>query len=109
MSLLSKHELILAGYEVLSPAERVQLVLVRGLFGDWKQTVYVAFNRNMTGNLLREICDKLEKVGLRPCTVVADMGGSNLKTWTDLAITDEKPYFKTSNEDRVYSVLTRPM
>lgn len=102
MSLMAKHELILAGWEVISPAERVQLVLVRGLFGDWKQTVYVAFNENMTGAILKSIVDRLEKVGLRPCASVADLGGSNRGTWTDLAITEKTPYFESSNKNKIY-------
>lgn len=102
MSLLAKHELILKDWEVLSPAQRVQLVIVRGLFGEWKHAVYVAFNENMTGRILTKIVDKLEEVGLRPCAAVADMGGSNRSTWTDLAITEEKPYFHTGSNNRVF-------
>lgn len=81
---------------VVSEASRAQVVIVRGLFGKWKQAVYVDFNYNMTADKVQEIAKTLHSVGLLPCATVADFGPSNQKVWTDLNITEEKPFFDYS-------------
>lgn len=78
---------------VVPEASKAQLVIVRGLFGKWKQAVYLDFNDNMTADKVQEVAITLHSVGLLPCATVADLGPSNQKVWTDLKITEEKPFF----------------
>lgn len=94
--------------EVVSPANYAQVVVVKGLFDDYKQVISIDFDKKMTKTELLIILDALEGVGLRPCATVNDLGGGNRGLWTELDVTPEKSYFQTSSGNKVFVFADTP-
>lgn len=64
---------------VVPEASKAQLVIVRGLFGKWKQAVYLDFNDNMTVDKVKEVAITLHSVGLLPCRLKDHRGETVLR------------------------------
>lgn len=94
--------------QILMSAKNAQVVVVKGLFSNWIQVIYVGFDVPMTGLLLKEVVDRLEDVGLRPCASVGDLGPSNQGVFTDLGLSPEKPYFETAGGHLVFLFADSP-
>lgn len=60
--------------------------MVRGLFGKYKQPLYIDFDKNVTKNLLDQLIEKLHQTGYTVVCVVSDNGGSNVGLWNELDI-----------------------
>ena len=55
---------------------KVQTVLVRSLFSDWKEVVYIGFDTSMTSELLTQIITTCEAAGIKIRACVCDLGTS---------------------------------
>lgn len=80
--------------EVVGPHKQLQVVMVRSLYGKWKQPIWVAFDQSMTRTILFDIINDLHKIGFTTVSCVCDGGGSNQSLWNELGINFEKPFFQ---------------
>ena len=78
---------------ILKPHNYVQVGIVRGILGNWKQVVYYDFDQKMTVNLLTTIITAIEKSGYEVHATVCDMGGSNYSLLNQMKISEEKNNF----------------
>uniref|UniRef100_A0A1Y1KF34 Transposable element P transposase-like RNase H domain-containing protein n=2 Tax=Photinus pyralis TaxID=7054 RepID=A0A1Y1KF34_PHOPY len=92
---------IQAGFEyerksdtTLSPSKYVQVIMARGLFGNWKQPIFYDFDCKITKELLFEIIKNLEHIGYPVYAINSDLGGSNRGLWTSLNISENKTWFE---------------
>jgi len=92
--------------QILGPFKKVQVLSVRGLFGQWKYPVFYDFDTKMTISLLLQTIKKLHdtglvikgdylyliQVGIHPINysyyagIVCDNATDNQKLWKDLGI-----------------------
>lgn len=95
--------------EIFGPFSYVQVVMARGLFSNWKQPVYVGFDKNMNKDLLLEIIVALHNVNYQVVAVVSDCGASNQGTWTSLGISVENVSFSHPvTNDKIYCFADAP-
>ncbi|KAJ4430610.1 hypothetical protein ANN_19198 [Periplaneta americana] len=62
---------------ILGPHRNAQIVMIRGLTGEWKQPIYYDFDKTMNRELLFEIITEIEVAGFRVVAIVSDLGGGN--------------------------------
>ena len=93
MDLSKKCEYFQAHDCVLGPSKKVQVGMVRGLCGDWKQPVFFDFDCPMKENLLCDILLQIEKSGIEIWAVTCDSGPSNQAALRKLGITKENTSF----------------
>ena len=68
-------------------ASKIQVVMVRGLAGPWKQPIYYGLDEPMAAETLLSIISRLEAIGLKVVAAVSDMASSNERVWSDLGVT----------------------
>lgn len=68
------------------PHKYVQVCMVRGIMGSWKQIVYYNFDTNITKELLFQIITAVEECNFEVHAIVSDLGGSNQGLWKSLGI-----------------------
>jgi hypothetical protein len=64
--------------QVYGGYKKLQCVMVRGLFGSWKQLVYFNFDTNMTKDLITEIILQCEQAGIKIRGLSFDCGNHTL-------------------------------
>lgn len=89
MKMQEMHEFDVKHDRVIGPHSQMQVVNARGLFGKWKQPVYVGFDTKITPLILNGIINRLYGVGFKVIACVSDCGGGNIGLWKDLGITYE--------------------
>lgn len=67
--------------ETLKPANYVQVAMIRGLFGNWKQPIYFQFDCSMTKSILEKIVSKVEHAGFTVFCVCRCLRSGRLKSW----------------------------
>ena len=91
------------GKDVLyKPYENVQVAMLRGLVGKWKQPIYFQFDQADMHQVILDIISRLEKIGYAVVAIVHDLGPSNLRLWKQLNIdpVSDKVSFKNPSADR---------
>lgn len=83
--------------EVVGPFSQMQVVMARGITAQWKQPIFVNFDKKMTKEILFSIIDRLDKIGFNVLCCVSDCEGENIDLWKSLDITFEQPIFSTPN------------
>ncbi|XP_071637320.1 uncharacterized protein [Temnothorax longispinosus] len=78
--------------KLIGPCSKVQVIMVRGLFGNWKQPIYYKFDQPMKKNILDDALTLLHNAGYQVVACTSDMG--NKGVWGELKITPEKHYFQ---------------
>lgn len=78
--------------KLVGPCGKVQVMMVRGLFGNWKQQIYYKFDQAMTKAILMEGIQHLFNAGYDVVAVTSDMG--NRGVWGELGITPQKHFFE---------------
>lgn len=63
---------------IYGPCKKLQNVMVKGLFGNWKQSIYYNFDTNMTKGLLLQIIRDVESYGSKVIAMVFDLGNKSL-------------------------------
>lgn len=79
--------------ETIKPASYVQVMMIRGLIGNWKQPIFYDFDCAMTIDILSRAIGAVEGVGFRVVAMVCDLGGSNRGLLKQLNISVTKPWF----------------
>ncbi|KFM77868.1 Transposable element P transposase, partial [Stegodyphus mimosarum] len=78
--------------QIIGPYSQMQMLLARGLFNNWKQPLFVDFDRRMTNAILFSVISKLHQIGYKVVAVVSDMSGSNHTLWKTLQINENKSW-----------------
>lgn len=78
--------------EIMGPHSYLQVIMARGLFDNWKQPVYLGFDKKMTSTLLQSIITKLSTVNYNVVACVSDCGGGNQGLWKELNIDSSTTY-----------------
>lgn len=58
--------------------------MIRGLFADWKQPIYVGFDVSMSLNLLNEAMSRVYGAGFEVVATNSDCGGANVGIWNKI-------------------------
>lgn len=86
------------------PHDQVQVVMLRGLFGKWKQPIYYQFDdKHMEEKLVDIIIKNVEQAGYPVVAPVHDLGPTNLRVWKHFKIDpvhSKKTSFKNPCADR---------
>lgn len=89
--------------EIVGPHSRLQAVMVRGLFKNWKQLIYVDFDKNMTKIILDNLVSRLAEIGYRVVACVCDMGAANQGLWKEYEVNPTKTWFyNPRTSERIY-------
>jgi hypothetical protein len=80
--------------EVLGPHNQMQVVMARGLFAQWKQPLYIAFDQKITKEILLTIVNKLHRISYNVVACVSDCGASNMGLWKELGINADNTSFE---------------
>ena len=80
-------------------ADTVQVVMVRGLFHNWKQPIFYDFDQPMTKKLLFEIIEKLEDIGVQIWSITCDCGPTNQGLLKSLKVTHTTTTFSNPVDD----------
>jgi hypothetical protein len=80
--------------EVLGPHNQMQVVMARGLFAQWKQPLYIAFDQKITKEILLTIVDELHRISYNVVACVSDCGASNMGLWKELGINADNTSFE---------------
>lgn len=78
---------------IVGPHSNVNVVMVRGLFSNWKQVVYFDFDVQMSAAVMKEIIMCLENIDFHVVATVSDMGGKNASVWNELGVTHTNTCF----------------
>lgn len=82
-----------ANDETLKPYSYVQVAVLRGLFGNWKQPIFYAYDCPMTKSILFEIIQFAENAGFPVVAMVSDLGGGNRSLHNELGINTSQTWF----------------
>lgn len=80
--------------EIVGPHNYMQVIMARGLFSNWKQPIYLGFDKKMTKNILFLVISELHKISYNIVACVSDCGGGNIGLWKDLNININNTFFK---------------
>jgi hypothetical protein len=81
---------------ILGPHNHMQCVMARGLFSNWKQPIYLDFDKKMTPDVLLTLIEKLFEISFNVVAIVSDCGGTNVGLWKNLRITTSIPFPPTT-------------
>jgi hypothetical protein len=79
---------------ILGPHNYMQCAMARGLFSNWKQPIYLDFDKKMTPDILLTIIEKLFEISFNVVAIVSDCGSTNVGLWKNLGITTSNTSFK---------------
>lgn len=89
--------------QTLHPMNYVQVVMLRGLVGNWKQPIFFEYDCKLTKDKLFEIIKYVENAGFHIVASVSDMGGGNRALLKELGISATKTWFSNpANENPIY-------
>lgn len=92
------------GKDILyKPHDKVQVVMLSGLVGKWKQPIYYDYDVSNMQRILLTLIEEVELAGYPVVAIVHDLGSSNLKMWKDFGIdpVGKKTFsFKNPSADR---------
>ncbi|KAF0288468.1 Transposable element P transposase [Amphibalanus amphitrite] len=71
---------------------KLQLLMVRGLCGPWKQPLFYELDTAMTLEKFADVVSLLESLGLTVVAVVSDMGSSNEVMWRTAGVSSSRPW-----------------
>jgi len=83
--------------EVIGPHSQMHVIMARGIASNWKQQVYVDFDKKMTKEIIFDVIEKLDEIGFKTICCVSDCGGGNIGLWKALDINYENPVFSIPN------------
>uniref|UniRef100_A0A182I0K0 Uncharacterized protein n=1 Tax=Anopheles arabiensis TaxID=7173 RepID=A0A182I0K0_ANOAR len=81
--------------EIVGPFNYLQVVMMRGLFKQWKQPIFIGFDTKMTKDIIIEIISRLSEKDINVVATISDNCQTNIGCWKELGARDdvEKPYF----------------
>lgn len=84
----------------LGASNYVQVIMARGILGNWKQPIYYNYNCKVTKDLLFQVIEKLENIGFPVYAINSDLGGGNRGLWSELGISESETWFTSSVTNR---------
>lgn len=95
------------GQNVLKPALHVSVIMLRGVFENWKQPIvynfcYSSYPVSLLQNHILKLIKELQLIGLKICAITSDMGCNNIPLANNLGITIETPYFCIDDQKFFY-------
>ncbi|XP_071572048.1 uncharacterized protein [Temnothorax nylanderi] len=78
--------------KLIGPCSKVQVIMCRGLFANWKQPIFYKFDQPMTKDILMECVVHLQEAGYEVVAAVSDLG--NKGVWGELKITPDNYFFE---------------
>lgn len=72
--------------DIVGPHKEMQVVSARGLFSNWKQPVFVDFDRQITTTILKDIITRFHELGFTVVANVHDCGAGNMSLWREVGI-----------------------
>ena len=91
---------------VVGPYSDMNVMMVRGLYGNYKVPIWAGYDKKMTKEILETAIKALSEVGFHVIAVVCDMGTKNDQCKKELGVTMEKPWFQNpcaeSPNERVF-------
>ncbi|KAL4101118.1 hypothetical protein QTP88_021138 [Uroleucon formosanum] len=95
--------------QLIGPYRQMQVIMVRGLFKNWKQPIYVDFDQIVTPEILYEVIFILHDNSYKVVACVSDCGGANIGLWNKLNISIENTYFlHPTTNDKIYYFANAP-
>ena len=85
---------------VVGPHSDMNVLMVRGLYGNYKVPIWAGYDEKMTKDILEEAIKALSEVGFHVIAVVCDMGTKNDQVKKELGVTIEQPWFQNPCADR---------
>ena len=85
---------------VVGPHSDMNVMMVRGLYGNFKVPIWAGYDKKMTKEILETAIKALSEVGFHVIAIVCDMGTKNDKVKKELDVTIEKPWFQNPCADR---------
>lgn len=77
--------------EIVGPHSKVQVMMVRGLFYSWKQTIFIAFDTKITVDILNDIITRRHDAPYHVAAIVSDNGSENVSLRCQLGADVNKP------------------
>ncbi|CAI6375105.1 unnamed protein product [Macrosiphum euphorbiae] len=109
MKILSAYEYDKKNDQVIGPHSQMQVIMVRGIFKNWKQPIYVNFDQQVTPEILNEAISILYENAYTVVACVSDCGGSNVGLWKKLDITIDKTFFlHPITKEKIYFLADAP-
>ena len=81
-----------ASSDQIISGSKLQLLMVRGLCGGWKQPVFYELDAAMTLKTLNDVITLLESLGLRVVATVSDMGLQNEALWREAGVSNSRTW-----------------
>lgn len=68
--------------------------MIRGLFCDWKQPIYVGFDVSISLALLNDVMSKVYASGFEIVATTSDCGGGNVSIWSGVNLQEGRTYLR---------------
>lgn len=95
--------------EVIGPHSYMQVVMARGLFKQWKQPLFIEFDKKITKDILDSIIIALHNINYEVVACVSDCGRGNVGLWRELGITPECTFYTSPvNKNKIYFFADAP-
>lgn len=94
--------------EFIGPYNQMQVVMAQGISSQWKQPIFIDFDKKMTKDILFDIIEKLDEIGFKVICCVSDCGGRNIGLWKALDINYQNPVFCIPNGRRIVYIPDAP-
>ena len=85
---------------VVGPHCDMNVLMVRGLYGNFKVPIWAGYDEKMTKDILETAIKALSEVGFHVIAVVCDMGTKNDNVKKELGVTIEQPWFQNPCAER---------
>lgn len=85
---------------IYKPAKKVQVIMARGLFNNWKIPVYFEFDQKITQEILFNVISLLHSIGYEVKAIVSDQGPENRSLLSKLKITFSQTHFLHPNTSK---------
>lgn len=93
MKVRSLYEYDVVEDQIVGPHGQMLVVMVRGLFKNWKQPVYINFDQKMTCSILIKVITELNKISYNVVACVSNCGEENIRLWEEMGLSVEQCYF----------------
>ena len=80
-------------YQCIVSHSKAQVVMLRGIFNNWKQAIFYEFNSAITQATLFDIITCVEDAGFFLCAVICDLGAENRSLLSNLQISTDQSCF----------------
>lgn len=84
--------------QVIGPHKQMQVIMLRGLFTNWKQQIFLDFDTSITPEIVSTAIKKTQSCGFDVVACVSDMGGGNYGMWKKMSVGLDKPWFANPSD-----------